>query len=381
MSSLQRSFSKLAEKVLSVDSLQYKYPWTLSQIGNVKLSTIKTHQSLKALSILATTFTKDVKVLGQLLKDIDNKLKLEGLSYSIFRDFVNINLVGDEGIKEVVQEILKVMKDAQTGKVRHGKSDETVESILVRSCFELPVVKESQPLFTGEYYVATNLDIKESDFLKMDSKVLQPSELNEYKPAMVLVESPSDSCQIALAFKSPGISSPDYYLFKFFSSFLSTDQNLYLDQSKQFNYLNSLFSGIPGIYSHSLQYYTGYTTSLLIHTLNTHPFSAAFAAASTIKATKRACREIILYELERSQGNILNSILANEPIISQCLSRNFDLYSNKPVSDFKDFVINLNEEYILRALSKYFDHQFPSIVLKGQIPSDNAIENIFNIKL
>lgn len=378
---LSRSFSKLAQQVLNVDSLKYKYPWNLSQAGSIKISTVKSQHYLKAFSILASTYTKDVNILEIWLREMEKKLASEGFSYTINRDYVNLNMVGDENIRYQLMRILELMKNAETGNVKHRRIDEDIESILVRSCFEMPVLKLSQPLFTGEYFVASSLDLKESDFSQFDKNIITPSEPQEYKAAMVLVESPQDSCEISLAFKSPSFLSPDYFLFKFLSHFLSTDNSYTLDVSKQFNYLNSLFSGIPGIYSHSCKLYNGLKSSLIIHTLQTHPYSSTLAAASILKANKRACQEIILYELERTQGLILNSMLKDKPFLSSCMNRNFEVYSNKNESDFKDFVINLNEEYIVGGLSKYLKSQFPSIVVKGKIYSDNVIENIFNIKL
>ena len=383
MLKLSRKFVTLAESVLNLECLQSKYPWQLfTSPEHYKIHYAPSDTPLHSFHLLVETNSKDLKVLNQSLSQLDSQIRFPGFSYKIHKDHITISLLGLESdILSIHKQIIPFIQSASTHDYKIRQPLEDLNSILLSSCFETTHPQaQSIPLFASPVLISTSID---PVGLALPGKPLASSapEVQTYKPSMLLIESPGDSTEVCLAFRAAGYNSPEYFLFKFIEQMMTTDPFLFFDQSKQYNYLNSLLAGVPGIYAHSVKYWPGKNAGLLVHNVECHPLAASFAGAAVVKAMKRVAKEIILYEIERTQALILNSICKNCDLMERAARKNEEVFSGKSEKEFVDFLINVNEDYFCRRFAVWSEAQFPSVMVKGKLVSENVIENMFNAEI
>ena len=95
MLKLSRKFVTLAESVLNLECLQYKYPWKLFKSAeNYKINYAPAETPLHCFSLLVETNSKDLKIISQSLSNLNSQIGFPGFSYTVHKDHCFPELVG-----------------------------------------------------------------------------------------------------------------------------------------------------------------------------------------------------------------------------------------------------------------------------------------------
>jgi hypothetical protein len=381
---LSRHFATLAETVLNLECLKSRFPWVSSDLSaNIRYNQTSPSNALNYLSLLVETNSKDLGKINHSLSQLATSLDYPYFSFETNKDHIQVTLIGLESVLlEKSKKIISFLNSASNKDFKSKPINDNMDFLTFSSCFESGAPEPDHlSLFSSHYFISSTLPSNSLNFPEPSSTNPSPSGPRSYKPAMVLIESPGETCEVCLAFKSPGYSSSDYFTFKFLEALMTTDTCLFMNQSKQYNYLNSLLAGVPGVYSHKVKYWPGKNAGLLVHSLETHPLAVPFAGAAVIKAMKRVAKQVILYEIERTQALMLNQMTRAEDLLDRCKRKNEESFSGKTEQDLLDFLLNVDEEFICRRVSFWTDSQFPSVIVKGKLASENVIEDVFNLNL
>lgn len=382
-----RSFS-LKNKFLYPEALQYKYPWALEKLSNgIQLSFDPSPHETSALSILSDIGLQTFPQAEICLKAFKKKLGHPGFSYKISWDTTTLNI---ECMKSESEFLLKkLIENLLTADFAY--TDKDVESydlvnLSLNQCFDRKDELKRQKTQANDILQGKKLKISCQGFDDNALKVFEtipegdvlPYKTLKYKPVMQIIETQSDDATTCIAYHGPSLKTEDSLLFFFLSELFNHDYPLYLDHSKQFNYLSSILSSIPGIYSYKCLYHPSYDSGLILHIFNTHPLSTTFAGSAITKSMKRLSKQLIPQEIARAKLKIFNTLINSQSQIEMCKKRNQDLRQGTLPGEYGDFLLNITEEYICRKISEWTTSKFPSVLLQGKVLSEGVIEGMFS---
>jgi hypothetical protein len=380
-----RKISTVATQIDCPDLLQYTFPWSFHKLPNsVQLSIGISPSSLAHLSIDCEISRKALPKAQSSLVLLHKKISHPGFSYVLSANTAKISLSclpsDSESLLNTIATHLST--PPKTSLIPEEKYENSLFEALYKACFELSLTQTpDSAIFSGENTIISALNLAEAQlrsFEQLSKGLPLPAETGEYKPTMQIFESNAEKVSLCIAYLAPGLRSSDFFTFKFLEKLMTTDNTPFVDHNKQFNYLNSLLFSIPGIYTHKAVYHSFRNFGFFVHYLTTHPFSVTFAGSAVIKSMKRATRNIIPKEIERTQTALFNELLAEKNGIQLCEIRNESVKANRFKDEFPDYLANITEEYACSRIGAWIDTKFPSILIQGNIVSENVIERMFD---
>ena len=377
-----RKFSQAAQRF--PEALQYSKPWKCTELENkVQVNMCDGFDLYSSLSILSDVGTRHGIDSNSYMNSLCASVNHPGLQYTISHDHTVVNLTMLR--PEVTQVLSALMAFVEKNPQPHADPaknlDESLTGILFASCFPRKTETPQPPqLFCGENIVLSGKGLSDSEisiFSKLPQGIKAYLLPSEYGPSMQIIETPSEEVELCIAYQAPPLSQSDYHVFKFLEGFMQFTSYPYIDHSRQYNYLYSLLGSIPGVISHEVAYHAGRSSGLFVHKVKSHPLAVTFAGSAIIKSMERAAKQMIPKEMERTQKAIYSEMLRSRSGFEECQAKGYENRSGRTRRDFAEFVLNCSEDFICNRLTSWISAKIPSIIIKGKVISDNAIESMF----